>query len=580
MKIAIYGISRSGKDYFINDLIKYLQNKNKYFKHIEGSKELNILSLHTKNKKFTELNEKEKKIQRVKFIENISKYESEHKNIIVDGHYSFYENNKYNVVFTEDDLNCYDYFFYLDTCSEDVEKRLLDNGNRVLTIKEIDYWKNYEFDLMMEKLLLANKELHVIKYGEQAFEYINEVINGKYDSKKIAKELVTQLNELDKCKTVILTDCDKTISINDTTEHLMEMSNLNFDVLKEIYRGDRYSNYQAFLANKYFEKENLFSNYDKNILANNIELNNELIAEIESLNHYKIVAITASNSSIWKQLLRGRDIKWDVINNNGIMSIAIKYYVVKELQSIGKNVIALGDSMIDSYMLKAADKSYIISNKGFRKNIYDFLKQNTNIYQLKSNKYLYDNLISEEHISLVKTLNSSNDIINDLILICKSNSGKEGFELRKAHYYLGWKVGNLIKNNSNDREYLIIIMMRSGLLFGQGIADNLDCSIIFYNNDKDKVINKVNENLKLKHKRIIIIDGVINTGESINELVNILSSYDVVIASNVISSEYKTLDNVITYASRISENLFIGAKQSAISNGKGPDTSDRLFKTM
>ena len=53
-----------------------------------------------------------------------------------------------------------------------------------------------------------------------------------------------------------------------------------------------------------------------------------------------------------------------------------------------------------------------------------------------------------------------------------------------------------------------------------------------------------------------------------------------IIATNVISTKCEMLNMWPIYATRISNNSFVGAKQKEISNGKGPDTSDRLFKTI
>ena len=56
--------------------------------------------------------------------------------------------------------------------------------------------------------------------------------------------------------------------------------------------------------------------------------------------------------------------------------------------------------------------------------------------------------------------------------------------------------------------------------------------------------------------------------------------YNTVIATNVISSKFNVDYIHPIYATRISGRSFVGAKQQTISNGKGPDTSDRLFKNM
>ena len=67
---------------------------------------------------------------------------------------------------------------------------------------------------------------------------------------------------------------------------------------------------------------------------------------------------------------------------------------------------------------------------------------------------------------------------------------------------------------------------------------------------------------------------------TILELAEMHRNYHPIIATNVISEKYNSNSMIPVYASRISKNSYTGAKQKTISNGKGPDTSDRLFKLL
>lgn len=123
-------------------------------------------------------------------------------------------------------------------------------------------------------------------------------------------------------------------------------------------------------------------------------------------------------------------------------------------------------------------------------------------------------------------------------------------------------------------------MMRSGLPFGQGIADYLDCTELFcYNNNVEDISNEINSNPEFDDKLLIICDGVVNSGKTVNSLASVVASRKV-IATNVISMEYKSSLHCPIYATRISSNSYVGAKQRVVAEGKGPDTSDRLFRTM
>ena len=64
------------------------------------------------------------------------------------------------------------------------------------------------------------------------------------------------------------------------------------------------------------------------------------------------------------------------------------------------------------------------------------------------------------------------------------------------------------------------------------------------------------------------------------EIVARMVGYNTIIATNVISSKFNVDYIHPIYATRISGRSFVGAKQQTISDGKGPDTSDRLFRNL
>ncbi|TOR10989.1 phosphoribosyl transferase, partial [Vibrio parahaemolyticus] len=80
--------------------------------------------------------------------------------------------------------------------------------------------------------------------------------------------------------------------------------------------------------------------------------------------------------------------------------------------------------------------------------------------------------------------------VEQLINICKSSSMSMGYKLRNAHYQLGEIIAEPIAKSSNQQQnYAVLILMRAGLCFGNGIADKLEqlggnVSIIFVNDDK------------------------------------------------------------------------------------------------
>lgn len=176
---------------------------------------------------------------------------------------------------------------------------------------------------------------------------------------------------------------------------------------------------------------------------------------------------------------------------------------------------------------------------------------------------------------MVKTLSDITKETECQISKCLSSSNVCGKDLRQVHYYLGKQLALQIKAELylNKLNIGVLIMMRAGLPFGIGLADQLEIS-----NSVDILFSSTSDIDYGKYDYVIIADAVINTGKTIFEAVKSIDNKKVIIASNVISQKYiDNFDSLNTYAIRVSSNSFIGSKVQAVANGKGPDTGDRLF---
>ena len=227
MKLAIYGVSRSGKDYLIKNVIAYLQETTLLTAiHIEGSKTLNALAQDMFIQPFKSLDESRKRILREKFTEIVNEKNLEYDLVLVDGHYSFIDGDFYKVVFTEQDENVYDHFFYLDTPSEIIvdfsRKSTGDKRNLDITVEQVRNWKKYE-KCELNKICNSNrKELVILDEDTnssiQFIYYWLESYSSKLCNQTSALNFYTKNKELlDKSNQIILVDCDKTVSINDGT---------------------------------------------------------------------------------------------------------------------------------------------------------------------------------------------------------------------------------------------------------------------------------------------------------------------------------------------------------------------------
>lgn len=192
----------------------------------------------------------------------------------------------------------------------------------------------------------------------------------------------------------------------------------------------------------------------------------------------------------------------------------------------------------------------------------------------------------------MKMLNEiyNNRDIEELISICKSNSGVMGAKLRAAHHELGERVGLIIeKEYHTDKPFAVILLMRSASSFGQGIADVLDCPLLFLDEKHDRrwKMNDCNNKFILENREIIeqsaiiLADAVINTGETITQIYDTLIQItdEILLAANVIQNEFDPMGKTV-FGTRRSENKFKGCQVMKQEGGKGPDTGDRLFRTL
>jgi uracil phosphoribosyltransferase len=170
------------------------------------------------------------------------------------------------------------------------------------------------------------------------------------------------------------------------------------------------------------------------------------------------------------------------------------------------------------------------------------------------------------------------------INICKSDSGETGFVLRHAHYQLGKMLATIIMENMEETTITLIVMMRSGLCLGLGIADAMETSgrkvsLLLYNDTTQWEKERKNCSRALTNK-ILLIDSVINTGLNIITFADSLRSKDIIFVTNVIAEKALPLfENRKLFIVRVSQRSFVGAKVAIPCKNKGPDTGDRLFNT-
>lgn len=401
MKLAIYGVSRAGKDYLIKNVIAHLQETTLLTAiHIEGSKTLNALAQEMFQKTFKSLDESNKNTLREKFTEIVNKKNSEYDLVLVDGHYSFIDGDSYKVVFTEQDENIYDHFFYLDTPSEMIvefsRKSTGEKRNVDITVEQVRNWKKFEKFELDKICNNHNKELVILdEETESSVQFISFWLDSylsKFCNQTSALSFYKEYKELLKKSTqIILIDCDKTVSINDGTYDFCRYLGVKKEELKSVFRNDRYTSYQFFKVWNLYKKKNPIKIEESvTLTVQNINLSQSVFDYLANQKDSVVIGVTSGVFDIWN-LINEKYKIFDVLLGNTCKS-EFEYLVTplfkKEIASLlrekGKHVVAIGDSMIDIPMLEAADQGYLIAHEKLNKAVESYLTgvERTNIEQI------------------------------------------------------------------------------------------------------------------------------------------------------------------------------------------------------
>jgi len=403
MLIGVYGISRVGKDHFISEIVA---KSNANMKHISGSYHLAVLAKEIYQKDFVLLNQEEKKLVREKFTSKVKLEENSYLVIFVDGHYSFpKEDNDFEVVITQDDIDLYDVFIYLDKSSESIYSNSINDKKHfskfLMNIENIDKWKKFDKSGLKYVVESNNKKWIVINefydYSSQFF--IDFFSNYEmFDTRKIINGII---DEIESCnngkKKVVLLDCDKTLSVNDITISLINEMNYDKNILKKIFSGDDYTDYQFYNLQKYITQSGSYTNSIKNAIKNQ-EYNNKLLENLSSLKNTTKIALTTGVGDAWYEINKQKHI-FDFLVGKGLSKDYFNFYVTSKFKEEftlallvrGYTVTAVGDSIIDIGMLERADKGILVSMLKLDKRIVEYFDKNPNskITQFSNNLYKY-----------------------------------------------------------------------------------------------------------------------------------------------------------------------------------------------
>ncbi|AIZ79737.1 haloacid dehalogenase-like hydrolase [Actinobacillus equuli] len=395
MKIAVYGVSRSGKDYLLERVVAHLTAQGISAVHIKGSATLNELSNQEYGIPLKQADEEKRTVLRNHFIDIVEKTSLTHDVVFVDGHYAFIDETGFNTVFTKADKYCYDHFFYLDTLTKKIVEFSRNDPRRPqdLTIQtdKIAAWKCFEIKGLGAACDELGKELIILDENTQnCIQFITHWITdfSRFDYPSIAKQLVNQFLETNKKKhsVAVLLDCDNTLSENDTTYDFCDFLNIEKSALKLIFAGDRYSSYQ------FFQVQNLYQQFNSEELEEavkyavpKIQISNKVWTFVKQQNTKAyICALTSGVQNIWQNKadeLGDIDNVWGNVTDKTqtfFVTPLLKKHITLAFKARGVQVIAIGDSVIDIPMLKVAEQGYIVAHKKLNQAVSEYFLRNPN----------------------------------------------------------------------------------------------------------------------------------------------------------------------------------------------------------
>jgi len=286
---------------------------------------------------------------------------------VAERRFAFPSENGFDIVFMEQDAECFDVFAYLDTAPEIILERLGQSDEhrpyRDMTAEGIEAWRDFEVSSLRSECFARGKEFIIL---DPRFDCILEFLEGLLDGTILTSPEVSRmaadriLGSTDK-HTIVLCDGDRTLADIDLTLSLDLPVLLD---LRDAFYGDRYTTFQFWMVYKLY---GTLPQLDEKIreAADKVPLNKPLLDDLSRIDSYRVV-ITAGLEDLWSLAIEKTDafsmaIGTDAGAVRNISQFA-KGYIARYLREAGREVIALGDNMVDYRMLLEADRGYVIAH--------------------------------------------------------------------------------------------------------------------------------------------------------------------------------------------------------------------------
>ena len=332
MRIGLYGVPTAGKTYILEKI--------KFMPVLVGSK-----LLRERNTNFDNCDEIEKENTRKQVAKLLI---NENKSFIMDGHYSFGD----KIAFTEEEGQMYDIYLYLYVSPEILKQRIttsLKNSSKYANF-DIEQWQNKEILDLRQFCHQNNKDFYIIDnpkshYDEEytllVLNFIKDIVLG-YSCVSYAEKCANCIIQESKSDIVHLFDGDKSLTLEDTSKSIIAYKT-------DIFDNNFYTGFQIWKQYQEFNYYPLAQNIDISTIKYNEKVKNNLTANS--------FILSSGHKIIWEKISQYLGITY----YGGIqLSAETKFFITKKLQEANKFVIAYGDSNNDYYMLKQANKGFLV----------------------------------------------------------------------------------------------------------------------------------------------------------------------------------------------------------------------------
>ena len=196
---------------------------------------------------------------------------------------------------------------------------------------------------------------------------------------------------------IILSDGDKTLTVEDLTKSVSIPEELK---VHHVFQGDRYTTYQFWKVRQPYASLNDLDDRYAPALSN-VHFDESILKDLSKIDGLKVI-VTAGLEDLWSKAATVSGVMDMAVGSktNGLsnMSQLGKAYLCRYLEDAGFQVIALGDNMVDYYMLMEASKGYVIAHAKKNSSLQKTVLAGTKLKQPSYNQVKFDGV--EEVVSI------------------------------------------------------------------------------------------------------------------------------------------------------------------------------------